>query len=208
MLTKRIVSVQKQVEGRNFDMRKHVLEYDDVLDQHRKIIYTRRKNILENFDEAEKDNAEIDKLIEDTLREEAQSIVARHTDEEGLRRGELTHEVKDYIGEKDKIFTLNTDDPTGSVFGFFKDVVDTLRADFADRNFDQFQRRMYLSAIDQLWMTHIDRMANLREEVAFEGYAQRQPLIVYKEKAYEIFMEMMNNINHKVTEKPCSSMPW
>lgn len=69
---------------------------------------------------------------------------------------------------------------------------------FSDRNFDQFQREIYLSAIDQLWMEHIEKMANLREDVAFEGYNQKQPLLVYQERAYDFFIQMMDEVNYRV----------
>lgn len=96
MLTRKIASVQKQVEGRNFDLRKHVLEYDDVLDQHRRVIYSRRRGVLENFEKAEQDNALIDKLIDSILLEEVDKIVGANTDEEGIRKDDFIKAVSDY----------------------------------------------------------------------------------------------------------------
>ena len=69
---------------------------------------------------------------------------------------------------------------------------------FESRNFDQFQREIYLAAIDQLWMEHIENMSQLREDVAFEGYNQKQPLLVYQERAYDMFVKMMDEINYRV----------
>jgi preprotein translocase subunit SecA len=82
-----------------------------------------------------------------------------------------------------------------------------LRSLFQDRNFDQFQREIYLAAIDQLWMEHIENMSQLREDVAFEGYNQKQPLLVYQERAYEMFVKMMDEINYRVVRGLLSATP-
>ncbi len=81
-LTKRITAIQKQVEGRHFDMRKHVLEYDDVMNQHRLIIYGRRQKMLEDFAKNDTSKSDIDLQIEKILNDEAERIVSRHQDEE------------------------------------------------------------------------------------------------------------------------------
>lgn len=69
--------------------------------------------------------------------------------------------------------------------------IELLRDTGTEADFAEFERRLTLAAIDELWMQHIDRMAHLREEVAFEGYAQKNPLVVYKERAYSYFVEMI-----------------
>lgn len=198
MLTKRITSVQKQVEGRNFDTRKHILEYDDVLDQHRRIMYTRRARILENLDDEESSNARIDKIVQDVAEQEAKRITDSHTDENGsLDEQKVFDTVKEYMGDKECSLKLSGKNYQDEIYSYFESEIASLAEQFQDRNFDAFQRQMYLSSIDQLWMGHIDRMSHLREEVAFEGYAQRQPLQVYKERSYEIFMEMLDSINYR-----------
>jgi preprotein translocase subunit SecA len=81
-LTKRITAIQKQVEGRHFDMRKHVLEYDDVMNQHRLIIYGRRQKMLEDFAKTDNTDSDIDLFVEKIFRDEAERIVMRHQDAE------------------------------------------------------------------------------------------------------------------------------
>jgi|GEM_PF-1318551 len=81
-LTKRITAIQKQVEGRHFDMRKHVLEYDDVMNQHRLIIYGRRQKMLEDFAKNDDTGSDIDLQIEKIFRDEAERLVVRHQEEE------------------------------------------------------------------------------------------------------------------------------
>jgi preprotein translocase subunit SecA len=78
--------------------------------------------------------------------------------------------------------------------------IETLRNSGTEEQFAEFERRLTLASIDELWMQHIDRMAHLREEVAFEGYAQRNPLVVYKERAYDHFVTMIHTIEHRVVK--------
>jgi preprotein translocase subunit SecA len=75
-----------------------------------------------------------------------------------------------------------------------------LRNTGTEEEFAEFERRLTLAAIDELWMNHIDNMAHLREEVAFEGYAQKNPLIIYKERAYDKFVVLINTIGLRVTK--------
>lgn len=78
--------------------------------------------------------------------------------------------------------------------------IEILRKSGTEEQFAEFERRLTLAGIDELWMQHIDRMAHLREEVAFEGYAQKNPLIVYKERAYDHFVAMIHTIEHRVVK--------
>ena len=78
--------------------------------------------------------------------------------------------------------------------------IEILRKSGTEEQFAEFERRLTLASIDELWMQHIDRMAHLREEVAFEGYAQKNPLIVYKERAYDHFVTMIHTIEHRVVK--------
>lgn len=198
-LTKRITAIQKQVEGRHFDMRKHVLEYDDVMNQHRLIVYGRRQKMLEDFAKNDDTGSDIDLQIEKIFRDEAERMVMKHQDEEGkvdieklsasmtdILKTPVTMQGNDFEEVKDEIYTL------------WRDKLTEVQKLFGERNFDQFQREIYLAAIDQLWMEHIEKMANLREDVAFEGYNQKQPLLVYQERAYELFIQMMDEVNYRV----------
>ena len=78
--------------------------------------------------------------------------------------------------------------------------IEILRKSGTEEQFAEFERRLTLASIDELWMQHIDRMAHLREEVAFEGYAQRNPLVIYKERAYDHFVAMIHTIEHRVVK--------
>lgn len=198
-LTKRITAIQKQVEGRHFDMRKHVLEYDDVMNQHRLIVYGRRQKMLEDFAKNDDTGSDIDLQIEKIFRDEAERIVMRHQDEEQkVDTEKLSASLSDILKNTVTLEGIDFDEVRDEVFSLWTEKLTEVQKLFAGRNFDQFQREIYLAAIDQLWMEHIEKMANLREDVAFEGYNQKQPLLVYQERAYEFFIQMMDEVNYRV----------
>lgn len=198
-LTKRITAIQKQVEGRHFDMRKHVLEYDDVMNQHRLIVYGRRQKMLEDFEKTDDTGSDIDLFIGKIFRDEAERIVMRHQDEEQrIDTDKLNTSIGDIVKETVNLKGMEFDELTAEILEIWQKKLAEIQKLFSSRNFDQFQREIYLSAIDQLWMEHIEKMANLREDVAFEGYNQKQPLLVYQERAYEFFMQMMDEVNYRV----------
>lgn len=195
-LTKRITGVQKQVEGRNFDIRKHILEYDDVLNHHRLVIYGRRNRILEQeniHEEVIRAFAELsERLVEnskgDTDEIDTKALVSTCEEYAGghvLSEDEIASNEESVIIETVKQAFLRALEPKMTEFP----------TEFAD-----YEKRLILQSIDELWMRHIDEMAHLREEVAFEGYAQKQPLIVYKEKAYDKFVALIDEIGRKVTK--------
>jgi preprotein translocase subunit SecA len=205
-LMRNITTIQKQVEGRNFDVRKHILEYDDVLNQHRLAIYARRNRILEGGDI----HHEIVTMLEhesERLVELADGIHAAHDDMSGYAKIETISSLVEHINEfaESQVAQVShfveTSDAR-SLVSQTKDVlagkIETLRNSGSEEQFAEFERRLTLASIDELWMQHIDRMAHLREEVAFEGYAQKNPLVVYKERAYDHFVDMIHTMEHRV----------
>lgn len=199
-LMKNITTIQKQVEGRNFDIRKHILEYDDVLNHHRLAIYSRRNRILSWSDI----HADILEMIEwQATRIVEMSWYAWETEISEDTRRAIVEWINDF-SESDIAKIESFHDATwieslvsqAQVFLTWK--IETLRNTGTEEEFAEFERRLTLAAIDELWMQHIDRMAHLREEVAFEWYAQKNPLVVYKERAYHHFVEMIGNIEYRV----------
>ncbi|NDK08196.1 preprotein translocase subunit SecA [Candidatus Gracilibacteria bacterium] len=204
MLTKKVTSVQKQVEGHNFDIRKHVLEYDDVINKHREIIYSKRNKILEseNIDEDIKEmiGSQLAILIENTLSDDITKG----------DRSKLKQEINDFLGielindavENDDINGIKTKEELKKyVKNTAIEELDKIKLqNFKEEQFLDIERKIVLQSIDELWMNHIDSMSRLREEVAFEGYAQRNPLVVYKEKAFEKFDTLINNLEFKTTK--------
>lgn len=208
MLTRNFERIQKQVEGRNFDIRKHILEYDDVLNQHRLAIYSRRNRILEEKD--------IHSDVTEMLENQIERIVSLAYDGRGHIDSDIaariSEDINDFSGNP---LTTATDfiecEDTESIASKAKSIlagqIEKLRDSGSEEIFADFERRLTLASIDELWMNHIDHMAHLREEVAFEGYAQKNPLVVYKERAYESFVHMMSDIEYRVTKGLLTAKP-
>jgi len=201
MLTSRVTGVQKQVEWYHFDSRKHVLEYDDVMNKHREIIYSRRNKILdsENIDNNIKNmvKSQIEKLI--------WSLLIKNISKE-----ELIKKVNEFIWidlidnmiEIDDVSWINQPTTLSEyIWIIATEEIDKIKTNFKnEEDFYSVERRIVLQSIDELWMRHIDWMSKLREVVAFEWYAQRNPLVVYKEKAFEKFETLMTEIEYKTTK--------
>ena len=208
MLTRRVTSVQKQVEGHNFDARKHVLEYDDVINKHRTIIYGKRNTILasENIHED----------VNNMIVSQSSKLVATNFDEYGERQ-EFIEKINNFLWKQIIDTTVENDDVSGIdsvelmqdyIEAAVLEDVEKLKSEFPDsEQFYELERRVVLQSIDELWMAHIHSMTKLRESVAFEGYAQKNPLVVYKEKAYEKFELLMWEIEYKTTKAMFSITP-
>ncbi|MBS9783731.1 preprotein translocase subunit SecA [Candidatus Gracilibacteria bacterium] len=208
MLTRNIESIQKQVEGRNFDIRKHILEYDDVLNQHRLAIYARRNRILKGND--------IHQEILDMLEHQIQSIVSSvydiHNEIDSAYVTDIVKEINDFaeseVISRDDVANIETsEDMLTRVKTLLAGKIENLRSQGDEETFSDFERQLTLASIDEMWMQHIDKMAHLREEVAFEGYAQKNPLVVYKERAYEGFMNLINDLEFRVIKALLTAKP-
>lgn len=202
MLTRKVTSVQKQVEGHNFDIRKHILEYDDVINKHREIIYSRRDKILnsENIDE------EVHEMVKNQTEGLVEAEVLRMWDD--FDKSELTKKVNDFIGHEIIDNKIESDDisaikDSNELARYISNIsiseLDNLKYQAkVEEDFYELERRIVLQSIDELWMRHINAMSRLREDVAFEGYAQRNPLVTYKEKAFTKFNDLIDEIEFKV----------
>lgn len=203
MLTKKVESVQKQVEGHHFDARKHVLEYDDVINKHREVIYSKRNKILDAGDIHE----DIKVMIQDQIISFVNGEIAKYQENE-LNRSKLTKKVNDFLGitlindtiENDDINALDEDQIAEYISKIALEEFEKLQENTTAEQFHELERRVMLQSIDELWMRHIDGMSKLREDVAFEGYAQKNPLVVYKEKAYDKFRNLINELEYKVVK--------
>lgn len=199
LITKSIESAQKRVEGHNFDIRKHLLEYDDVMNKHREIIYEKRLQALEK----EEIKDEILEFIENTAETMVQSRYLPEEDRwdtEGVIKS-LNTLLPDTADVKaDFLEKINTSDEIN------QKIKSALLSEYAKKESDlpdpkmlrEVEKRVYLRVIDALWMEHIDNMTNLRQSVALRGYGQRNPLSEYKQEAYLTFKRLLNSIKHNV----------
>jgi len=196
IISNSIESAQKKVEGRNFDIRKHLVEYDDIMNIHRNIIYKSRKKFLENED--------LKKEIEEMINDVAEGIVRNHT--EARSSGEWNYkeiyESINSIYNDGKNFKLDDLEKIRTQEELIQKAKDYLTEGHRYREsllveshiMRSIEKAVFLRANDTLWMEHIDAMSHLRDNVAFTGYAQRDPLIEYKAQSYQMFNELLSMI--------------
>lgn len=195
MISKSIESAQKKVEGRNFDIRKHLVEYDDVMNIHREIIYKLRRKFLFNEDQSEE--------IKTMMNEVIDGIVENHTSARQKKDWNLKEifETVNSIQNNEELSLEKLDkiSEPETLKNFIKEVMHKSYEDrfeiIPDKNIkEQIERAVFLRANDSLWMEHINLMSSLRENVAFSGYAQKNPLNEYKSQGYSLFMELLHTI--------------
>ncbi len=195
IISRSIESAQRKVEGRNFDIRKHVLEYDDVMNQQREVIYSQRRQVLagENLQENILDmletvvNSSVDMFAGgspypeewdlSSLMEYAEGLFLPNT---GITPGQLAkmdkNEVREFLFEEaQKVYEQRE-----QLFG-----PETMR---------EIERAVMLQVVDNKWMDHLDAMDQLREGIGLRAYGQKDPLVEYKFEAYEMFSAMIASI--------------
>ncbi len=192
MLSKQIESAQKRVEEQNFLIRKRVLEYDDVMNQQREIVYEYRDRILEGEDMSGIAHSQIGDVIERLVDEYVVGDFQEEWDLDALFT--QLEEIYDPSYEFSEIQGMERDD-----------LVENLRKDIVDAYEDReeelgpelmraLERFMLLQIIDERWREHLHDMDYLREGIHLRGFAQIDPLVAYKNEGYTMFTELMNNI--------------
>ena len=222
IVSRSIESAQKRVEGHNFDIRRHVVKYDDVMNKHRGIMYERRQGILDRLEEAEdvkeageakeskeaKEGTLHDDVVE-ALEKEIASIVQAHAAEKDPEKWNVK-EVSESVSALHPVFIddvkvekLESFQRSEDLESMLKKMVVSYYRDKCQKHegaaVAQAERVIVLRAMDFHWMDHIDDMAHLREQVAFAGYAQRDPLIEYKDQGFQRFQQLLATIDSTIT---------
>lgn len=193
-VSKAISSAQKRVEGLNFDVRKAIMDYDTVLSQQRETIYEQRNYILDHEDVRPILEGMFKKVVNDTVDFRTTSEKHDIVDCENVVKDlELIGGKIDANLIKDKTPAEIKDICFNEMYSAYKRKVDDLPTDIPS-----LERRVVLKTIDRLWMNQIDQMAQLKSGIGLRGYAQSNPLLAYKEEAYEMFENMMNQISYEV----------
>ena len=199
MISGAIESAQKKVEGHNFDIRKHVLQYDDVMNRQRQVIYGKRKDILTKENIKEEVWVDIDKEIE--------SIVNFHTATEDNRKWNK----KEIIENINTIFPVSSDVETAIKEAELSDkiieiiktesksVYDQKESEAGEETWRKVEKVVNLRVIDMLWVEHLDAMVRMREGIGLRGYAQKDPLAEYKQEAYGMFKRLLGTIISDIT---------
>jgi preprotein translocase subunit SecA len=199
LISRAIENAQSKVEGHNFDIRKHLLEYDDVMNQQREVIYRQRRDLLMGED--------IRETIQDMIGDKAEEIAADFADERTLP------EDWDHKGLSDAVFKQYN----FRIAPFDKDTLDGLTAEGLSQNiYEQamavyaqreksigpdtlrhLERVVMLQTVDNLWKDHLLSMDHLKEGIGLRGYAQQNPLIVYKKEGFDMFQGLIERIKEE-----------
>ena len=203
IVTRSIESAQRKVEARNFDIRKQLLEYDDVSNDQRKVIYQQRNDILDATDLA----GQIDALREGSFTDLVHQFVPPETVEEQWDIAALEKTLADdWAIELPLRQTVQAADAiTGE--DVLTQVLAAANAEFAAKveqvgaeNFVQFQRMVLLQSIDTHWREHLSALDYLRQGIHLRGYAQKQPKQEYKREAFELFGQLLDAVKNEVTK--------
>ncbi len=202
MVSRALEQSQVKVEGFNFDMRKHLVEYDDVLNKQREVIYALRNQILRS------ESKEVDEIASKLFDDEIQSLVNMYVyfDEDDVNFEKLSQEFSQIIGidpkklqgELEKLDKPEIEEVlTKKLQASYKKKQKDLGVDV----WKQAVQIVYLSTIDRYWTEHLTAIDDLRDGIRFRGYAQLDPLVEYKNEAYTMFEKLLSDINYDVSRR-------
>jgi len=206
IISKTIESAQSKIEGFNFDIRKHVLEYDDVMNKQREVIYKKRKEILGKED--------IKNNITDDAKDEMEKIVSLHCIDE-----EVNWDIDCVFNEANNIFPIkeearnnfetirgdkskNEIEKKGAMLDYLVDLMkqayNQKEAEISPENMRRVEKLVALQTIDNYWMNHLDEIDYIRQGIGLRGYGQRDPLVEYKREAFDMFSHLVANIQSAI----------
>ncbi|MEK5059502.1 preprotein translocase subunit SecA [Paenibacillus shunpengii] len=198
MITRAVESAQKRVEGNNFDMRKVVLQYDDVMNQQREVIYKQRREVLESEN--------IKQIVMEMIRGTIQRNVEAHCPDDIPENWEL-QEVADYINSKmleegaitrDDLWGKEVEEIVEFIFGKVQEKYDAREERIGEEMVREFEKVIVLRAVDSKWMDHIDAMDQLRQGIHLRAYGGTDPLREYQFEGFAMFNEMISTIQEEV----------
>ena len=207
IVSKAIEQAQTKVEGFNFDIRKHLVDYDDVLNKQREIIYKRRRVVLENKESLEK---EIVEKIDSSVATIVNMHIAQVSDDgksldEKIIDNFSTIIPFDDLSKKQLVKQLETATAMEQKINFLNniahDVYGQRKKQLGEKMMAQIERYVMLSVSDTLWMDHLDAVENLRGGIGLRGYGQRDPLVEYKNEAYAMFEQLVNVIDDEIVHR-------
>ncbi len=192
VISKSLEGAQKKVEGFNFDTRKNVVQYDDVMNRHRRATYSMRKEILHQ--------ADISKRVKEFVHSQVHDMVNSPSS--------LTPEFEDILKRHfplsdktiDRLFDLPADQFGAELIKSIDKLYKTQEDRFGEEILRRVERDVYLQTLDNYWMQHLENMDHLREGIHWMGVGQRDPLVEYRTQSQRIFEEMQLNLRHDVVQ--------
>jgi len=218
VVSKSIESAQRRVEGNNFDIRKHLVEYDDVINHHRQAIYGRRKEVLLISEDKKETDKTLKEIILSMVETEIEQIISFHTVADYVKDWDLK-EIKNNVatifpieGElSTKLDAIATDASKLDKIKIKTEIIEYL-TNLARETYDKMlklateagfkwadvEKSVLLRSIDELWMEHLEIMDYMRRGIGLRGYGQRDPLVEYKKEAFRLFNELTGLIQKQV----------
>ena len=196
MISNAVESAQKKVEGRNFSIRKNVLQYDDVMNTQRGIIYSQRKQVLDGENMKENISNMIDSLADET--------VNSYVTDEGINRESLLSEISTTFGiskldslDKNKVKAENI---AKELKEKAHKIYDEKEQEFGADNLRELERVVMLKIVDERWMDHIDAMDELKDGIGLQAYGQKDPVVQYRIEGFDMFDQMIADIKLNVVK--------
>lgn len=197
MISKSLESAQRKVEGHNFDIRKHLVEYDDVMNKQRAYIYNLRYRILSK-ESLKEDYFEM-------LQNVAANLVSLNTNAETneITLDSLAKELLNLTGQQvvldRKLVSRPISEVTEGIYGMLTEAYDDKEKRTTPEMMRILERALYLRTIDMLWIDHLDAMDHLRDGIGLRGYGQKDPLVEYKNESYRMFKILLGAIENELT---------
>ena len=197
--TKALSSAQARVEGNNFDIRKQLLQYDDVMNNQREIMYARRNEIL--------DSESIHQTVLDTIRNHISDLVNSHIFPEGRLTNDDVKDIVEFVNEnllkkdidKEEVDNRTPDEMINIITEKVISEYDEKLKNIPEEIKDEFEKAISLNVIDHHWTEHINTLSHLREGIYLRGYGQEDPLRAYTMEGFDLFDKMMQKIDHDIT---------
>ena len=192
LLSKTVENAQKRVEGQHFSIRKHVLQYDDVMNTQREIIYSQRREVLDGKDLKEK----IQKMMHAVIEE----IILTHETEEGLDKEGVKTEVKAILDIELNDVNDNIQELIEELYNKVIENYTAKEKEIGEQTLRELERVVMLKVVDQKWMDHIDAMDELKDGIGLRAYGQKDPVALYKLEGFDMFEQMTNDIKIDVVK--------
>lgn len=205
MISKTVESSQKKVEGKNFGIRKNTLQYDDVMNRQRQLIYKQRDQVLDGIDLTDKIIAMLDTNIEENVKNYLAGDHKSDWNVAGLKekyKGWLTTD-----DDFEDVDALSIDETIETLQERGHKILDEKREMLGDEMFQDFERMVLLRNVDTLWMDHIDAMDDLKQGIGLRAYAQQDPVVAFRMESYDMFDEMTATIRENTVRMMLTIMP-
>jgi preprotein translocase subunit SecA len=202
LVTKAIENAQRRVEGHNFEMRKQLLEYDDVMNQQREVVYSQRREILKG--------ERLKEMVLDMIDEVGEGIVAQYTDERrysdewdlpGLQEAFNQSFSFPLALEKESLEDMKQEDLRALVIEKTRAYYGEKERAFGEEVMRDLERFVLLQSLDSLWKDHLLNIDHLKEGIGMRAYAQQNPLIEYKKEGFELFVDMLASVREDTVRK-------